>query len=195
MKTFTDNSGRTWTLAITVDAIKRVQSLVKVNLAQILSPQRESTLPLLTELQADIVLLCDVLFALVKPQAESQQISDEQFGQALGGEAIASAHNAFWEEMISFFQKLPHGQATVAAILKHEELVKQSVKTVTDKINAMSRTAARKSSMTTGQEMAAEMRSVPAGPKSHSPMPGGFAGNLPASSGSTRARTRSANSR
>ncbi len=186
MHTFTDNAGRAWTLTITVDAIKRVQALVKVNLAQILDAQRGSSLPLLTELQADLVLLCDVLFALVKPQADAQGVSDEQFGQALGGEAIAAAHTAFWEEMIGFFQKLPHGQATVMAIRKHEEMVTAGMKAAQVRIEALGARTEPNPSPT---------RSAPAGPKNPSPIPGGFAGNLPASSASTRVRTRSASSR
>lgn len=187
MKTFNDNSGRTWTIAVTVDAIKRVQSLVKVNLAQILSPQRGSTLPLLTELQSDIVLLCDVLFALVKPQAETQSVTDEQFGQALGGEAIAAAHAAFWEEMESFFRMLPHGLATVAAIRKHEELVKQSLKTVQEKIEAMN--------TKTDPNPTRRKREETNGIHPHPLIPGGSAGSSPASSASTRGRSRSASSR
>ena len=32
MKTFNDNAGRTWTVAINVDCIKRVKALLDVNL-------------------------------------------------------------------------------------------------------------------------------------------------------------------
>ena len=143
MKTFTDSAGRTWTLAITVDAIKRVESLVKVNLARLLEPRSTGGLPLLTELEADIILLCDVLFALVKPQADAQNVTDEQFGQALGGEAIASAYEAFWEELVGFFQKLPYGKATVTAIRKHRELIEAQLKAAQDKMEALTRKAGK----------------------------------------------------
>ena len=70
MKTFTDSSGRTWTIAVTVDAIKRVEGLIKgVNLANLTSGDP----PLLTRLETDVVLLCDVIFALVKPQADAMR--------------------------------------------------------------------------------------------------------------------------
>ncbi|KAA0219810.1 MAG: hypothetical protein KJ057_09825 [Phycisphaerae bacterium] len=148
MRTFTDSTGRTWTLAITVDAIKRVESLVKVNLARLLEPRKGSELPLLTELESDIILLCDVLFALVKSQADAQGVSDEQFGQALGGEAIAAAYEAFWEELVGFFQKLPHGKATVTAIRKHRELIEAQLKAAQDKIEALGGKGDRKNSGT-----------------------------------------------
>mgnify|MGYP005827549127 CR=1 FL=1 len=35
MKTFTDNAGRTWTIQVNVDAIRRVRDLLKVNLLEV----------------------------------------------------------------------------------------------------------------------------------------------------------------
>ena len=37
MKSFTDNTGRTWTLAVTVGTIKRVRALCDVDLANIIT--------------------------------------------------------------------------------------------------------------------------------------------------------------
>ena len=37
MKTFTDNTGRTWTLSVTVGTIKRVRALCGVDLANIIT--------------------------------------------------------------------------------------------------------------------------------------------------------------
>jgi len=137
MKTFTDGAGRMWTLTITVDALKRVQGLVGVNLADIAEPQRDSKLPLLTELETDLVLLCDVIFALVKPQAEQAGVSDGEFGRALGGEAIAAAHNAFWQELADFFRRLPNRQAHVRAIEKQHALVKAAVTAAEQRIETL----------------------------------------------------------
>ncbi|MEX2388776.1 MAG: hypothetical protein WD534_12935 [Phycisphaeraceae bacterium] len=122
MKTFTDSAGRTWTLAITVDAIKRVQTLAGVNLADITSGDP----PLLTRLEVDLVLLCDVIYALVQPQAEQAGLSDEQFGQALGGDAILAAHDAFWGALSDFFQSLRRSDQ-VRAIQKQTALVQAAV--------------------------------------------------------------------
>jgi len=38
--------------------------------------------PLLTRLGTDVILLCDVIFASVKPQADQHGVSDEQFRAA-----------------------------------------------------------------------------------------------------------------
>ena len=104
MKTFTDSQGREWQIAITVGSIKQVRDLLDVNLAEL----TDGDPPLLTRLEIDIVLLCDVIYALVKPQADESGVTDEQFGAALGGEAIRAAHDAFWEELADFFRSLSH---------------------------------------------------------------------------------------
>ena len=124
MQTFTDNQGREWSIAITVGSIKRVQDLLDVNLAEITGGDP----PLLTRLEIDIVLLCDVIYAVVKPQADEAGVTDEQFGAALGGEAIRAAHGAFWEELADFFRSLSHTDQA-KAIDKQLQLVRA----VTDK--------------------------------------------------------------
>ncbi len=97
MKTFTDNAGNTWSLSITVDAVKRVRSLLSVNLMDVI----EGTL--LEKLSEDPVLLCDVLFAVVKPEADAKGITDEQFGRAMGGDAIEAATAALLDDLVDFF--------------------------------------------------------------------------------------------
>ena len=133
MKTFTDVAGRIWSIDITVDAIRRVQGLCNINLAD-LTASGSGDQPLLTRLETDIVLLCDVIFSLVQPQAERQGVTDVDFGRSLGGEGIAQAHDAFWEELRDFFQKLRrHDQAR--AIDKQIDLVKATVAAVDQRIN------------------------------------------------------------
>jgi len=102
MKTFTDTADRIWTINLTIDAVKRVRSLLNVDLIAL----DEGDPPLIAKLGVDIVLLCDVIYALIKPQAEKEGVSDEEFGKALGGEAIMAAHTAFYEELVSFFRHL-----------------------------------------------------------------------------------------
>ena len=97
MKQFTDNAERTWTVEVNVAAIKRVKSLLDVNLLEALEGD------LLDELAHDMVLLCDVIYALCKPEADAIGITDEQFGQAMAGDAIDFATTALLEELVEFF--------------------------------------------------------------------------------------------
>jgi hypothetical protein len=43
------------------------------------------------------------LFAICKPQADQQQISDETFGEGLAGNSIDDATNALLEALIAYF--------------------------------------------------------------------------------------------
>jgi len=101
MRTFTDNANRTWTLNLTIDAVKRVRALLDVNLLELDAGDP----PLLTQLGTDVILLCDCIFAMVKPQADAANVSDEQFAAALGGDAILAAQTAFYEELVDFFRR------------------------------------------------------------------------------------------
>jgi hypothetical protein len=133
MKTFTDSAGRTWTIAVTVDAIKRVEGLIKgVNLANLTNGDP----PLLTRLETDVMLLCDVIFALVKPQAEQLGVSDEEFGRAMGGDAIMAAHDTFWEELTDFFRQLRRTD-TARAIEKQIALVKATVEAIEQRVETL----------------------------------------------------------
>ncbi len=106
MKTFTDNAGRTWTIAINVDCIKRVKTLLSVNLLDAIEGK------LIEDLVSDPVLLCDVIYAVCKPEADTTEVSDEEFGRAMAGDAIDNATTALLEELVDFF---PSGKRQVLA--------------------------------------------------------------------------------
>jgi len=97
MKTFTDNTGRAWSLAINVDAVKRVKALVNIDLLQAVEGK------LIEQLVSDPILLCDVVYVLCKPQADQLGVSDEDFGRAMAGDAIEQATSAMLEELVDFF--------------------------------------------------------------------------------------------
>ena len=104
MKSFTDNTGRTWTLAVNVGTIKRVRALCDVNLANIITISGTTPkVDLLERLGNDPVLLVDVLYAAVKPEADTKGVSDQEFGQAMSGDAIEMATTALLDEVIDFF--------------------------------------------------------------------------------------------
>lgn len=115
MRTFKDNAGRNWTIAVNVDAIRRVRGLVSVDLLKAI----EGTL--VEQFVDDPVLLCDVLFALIKPDADAQQISDADFGRALSGDALDHAVTALLEDLVDFF---PQGKRRLyqKAIAKLQQL-------------------------------------------------------------------------
>lgn len=105
MKSFTDNTGRTWTLSVTVGTIKRVRALCNVDLAGVIAIESgvQPKIDLLERLGSDPVLLVDVLYAVCKPEADAKGVSDEEFGQAMSGDAIEMATTALLDEVIDFF--------------------------------------------------------------------------------------------
>jgi len=123
MSAFTDNAGRTWTISVTFGSIKRVKELLGVNLARL----EDGDPPLLTQLGTDVVLLCDVIYCLIKPQADAQDVSDEQWAAAMGGEAILSAHNAFYEALQDFFRSAGRPDVVKAA-RKQKVMIELAVK-------------------------------------------------------------------
>lgn len=100
MRAFRDTAGRQWSVDITVETIKRVKGLVGVNLLDVVGGE------LAERLATDPVLLCDVLYAVCKPDADRLGISDEEFGRGLAGDAIDEATDALLEALVDFFPKL-----------------------------------------------------------------------------------------
>ena len=78
MKQFTDNTGKTWAINIVVggDLVERMSN--------------------------DPVLLVDVLFAVLKTEADERGVSDEDFAYAMGGDSLYDAYSAFLDEMIDY---------------------------------------------------------------------------------------------
>lgn len=114
MQTFKDNTGRQWTIEINVSALKRVRGLTGTDLMQVM----EGTGGLIEKLIRDPVLLCDVVYALCKPQADAATpaVSDEEFGRAMAGDAIEAATTAVLEELVSFCPS-PRDRANLGRVL------------------------------------------------------------------------------
>ena len=96
MAAFKDNTGREWAVSIDVNAVKRVRSLLDVDLLDIVDGK------LVERLVGDPVLVCDVIYAVCKPQADKDDITDEDFGRAMLGDAIDAAVSALLESLVNF---------------------------------------------------------------------------------------------
>lgn len=110
MRFFVDNAGRTWTVTVNVDAIKRVRGLLNVDLLEIIEGA------LIDKLIRDPVLLCDVVYAVCKPEADARDVTDEEFGRAMAGDAIEHATTALLEELVAFCPS-PRDRANLGRIL------------------------------------------------------------------------------
>ncbi len=132
MATFVDEKKNTWDIDLTIGSVKQVQKLLGVNLLDLDGGDP----PLLTRLGTDLVLLVDVIYVLVKEQTDKADMSDVEFGLALNGEAISAAQEAFYEELVLFFQGL--GRKDLARAVKIQiEIITKTVILVEKKLSGI----------------------------------------------------------
>jgi len=165
MKTFTDNAGRTWTVAINVAAVKRVRGLLGVNLYGLIDDKFAG----LAKLLADPCDLVDVLYVLCKDEADAKGVTDVDFGRAMAGDAIDHATDAFLAEFTDFFPD-PRVRAGLSTVIAKGRIVRDRMM----------------------DRMTATLETIDPAAVAETLI--GSSGNAPASSGSTRGRSRSANS-
>lgn len=134
MKSFTDNLGRTWMLVVNVAAIKRVRALCDVDLNAIVEIDHDNnpSTKLLERLSSDPVLLVDVLYAVCKPDCDQKQVSDQDFGAAMAGDAIDHATTALLDEIVDFFPEAKRlaFKKILSATRRFEEIAKKKLETM-----------------------------------------------------------------
>ncbi|MGI4815798.1 MAG: hypothetical protein ACRYGG_21020 [Janthinobacterium lividum] len=103
MKTFKDSKGRDWPITVNVNSAGRVRSLLGVDVFNLFTDGAD-------KLFGDPITLVNVLFVLVKDEADKRGVTDVDFGESLYGDAIESATEAFTREVADFF---PSGRRKV----------------------------------------------------------------------------------
>lgn len=98
MSSFKDAEGRNWIIAVNVPTIKAVRELDTDNVVNL----AETSGDVIDRLEADLVLLVDVLWVLCEKQAKEAGVTEVQFGEALLGDAIEEATKALIEAMVNF---------------------------------------------------------------------------------------------
>lgn len=128
MQTFKDNAGRQWSVEINVAALKRVRGLTGTDLMQVI----EGTL--IEKLIRDPVLLCDVVYAICKPEADARTppVTDEEFGKAMAGDAIEAATTAVLEELVGFCPS-PRDRANLGRVLQATTKVMERARDLVEK--------------------------------------------------------------
>jgi hypothetical protein len=123
MHTFKDNEGREWNLTINVNSLRRVKgSALGIDLTEI--DKGEPTLA--ARLYFDVILICDVLYVLLKSQADERKLNDEQFGEGLGPEGLKAGKEALAAELTDFFRL--SGLTDLAAVMTSQKTFTQKVK-------------------------------------------------------------------
>jgi len=131
---FKDTEGRPWVLSISVFQAKRVKALLGVDLLSLFDNKCEGLIALVT----DMVTLVDVLYVLCMEEANKRNVSDEDFGKAMGGDVLQFAVEAFTDELIDFFPD-PKRRSAIRKIMttsrKLQDKMMEEMETEVEKIN------------------------------------------------------------
>lgn len=95
---FTDAAGRRWVVTISYHTLKRVKAATGVEIAKF----AEQKFKRLGEMLGDVEAFVNVLWVCVEEQAGKLGVSDEDFGRALGGDALEAAADAFVRAFADF---------------------------------------------------------------------------------------------
>lgn len=116
MTTFKDSQNNEWTLKLNPLLVRSTHKLTGVHLTNLEADP-------FSKLEADPLLLCDVLWCLCEDQAKTRNVTAEQFYQLLEGEQIAAAADAL-EQAIVFFS-LPAKRSTLRGVLEKNRILRQ----------------------------------------------------------------------
>jgi len=126
MKMFQDAADRQWNLRITIGAVERVKE--EIDGGPDLLALAEGEPSLATRLEIEPALLCHVIFALVKPQADAMQVTDKAFCEAVDAKTFTEAAAAFWGELCDFFQMLGRSDLVRLIEAQHQVLEKLNLR-------------------------------------------------------------------
>jgi hypothetical protein len=162
MKSFKDTAGRTWLVQVNVGTIKRVRDLLGVDLLAIV----EDGAKLLRDLADDPVRLVDVLYAVLKPQADAATpyVNDEQFGEAMFGDPIAAGFEALVEAVTDFFPQARQRKALTTLMGKFwltANLILDQSQTAIESIDPVAIVQAAQEKAQAAQEKAGAKHSKP----------------------------------
>lgn len=132
MPVWTDNTGRSWSIVIDPVSLKRVKDLAGVNLVADLVDAK-----LFSNLATDPVLLCAVLYALCKPQADAANVTPEQFGHALTGDAVGAATDALLEGLIDFFPNPRRRMVLRKSLVKMHEIDELELRLADERVEGL----------------------------------------------------------
>jgi hypothetical protein len=99
VQTFRDMKGRLWEAHLTIGMVKRIKAMTGVDLYE----AKDNKFTFAEKVLGDPITAVDVLFVILKDQADKIGVTDEEFGRSLGGDSLGAALTALWEAIIDFF--------------------------------------------------------------------------------------------
>jgi len=122
---FTDNAGRTWRLLLTIGMARRIRDSLGVDFGKVQDGQA------FLQMAADPFLFVAVLYVICEAQAEQMQVTPEEFGESLTGDASDAAYMAMQEAVIHF-TRAPMRPAVRKILSGAMEAVEQGLEAIAD---------------------------------------------------------------
>lgn len=98
MPTFYDREQTAWIIVLDFGLLRRIKRELSVDLLRVVDDPQS-----LEQLGENIETLVNVVWLCVETQAEKMNLTDEDFGSRLDGEAIDQATRALLEALVDFF--------------------------------------------------------------------------------------------
>ena len=132
MKSFNDSKGRKWELSLNLGSVMTIKDKMDVDLLQ---PESGDP-PLTARLSGDPMLLASIISILIEDQFAKYNCDEKSVYESFDGATLFSATEAFYEEMIAFFQQLGRHHVSMA-IQKQLRMVKAGVAAAEKRIEAI----------------------------------------------------------
>jgi len=153
MKIFKDAIGREWKIIVTLGAAMDIKERFNLDL---LRPE-EGDPPQLTRLATDEYLLAEIIAALLADQFAEKNITARDVFRNFDADTMASAHKAFYEELVDFFRKTARADRA-EAVIKQAEMIDLGIEVAVGRIREVDSQAAvdeAMSGLTFGKSQAA----------------------------------------
>jgi hypothetical protein len=113
--TFADDDKRVWVVRLNVQLLTEIEERTGVSVDRLLDPATKEMAKL-----ADPRQLVRVLWVFVEVQAGKLGVSPEQFGRAIGGDALEAGFDALLDAIVNFFPARQRGALTALTGKIHE---------------------------------------------------------------------------
>ena len=132
MQIFKDNANRSWQLSLTIGVAIKVKDTLQIDLLQ---PEIGDP-PLLTRLGTDEMLLAQTIAIMLENQFEYHKVDRDDIYETFDGPTFARAHEAFYKELIDFFQSRGR-QDRATAVLKQMKMIESGIAAAVTKIDGI----------------------------------------------------------
>lgn len=130
MHKFRDGKDRDWQVSLHVANVKKIRELLAFDIVA------SDVAKTLDRLASDPVLLVDTLFVICSDEAKKANVSDEDFGAAMYGDALDRATTALLDELVSFFRDARQREMATKLLDKSRQVTTLLIERVQKEVEA-----------------------------------------------------------